>query len=321
MAAAVIARGLGKRYGKKRAVSGLEFEVAEGEVFGLLGPNGAGKTSTLRMIAGLLPPDEGEAIVCGFDARREARQIRERVGLLTEQPGLYDRLSSLENLAFFGRLYGVPPREIAGRAERLLRPLGLWEQRHDRAGTLSKGTRQKLAIARALFHEPKVVLLDEPTSALDPESARNVRDIIAGLAAEGRTLVLCTHNLFEAERLCRRVAIVRAEPGLGGRMLAMTEVGKLRRGSPRVTIELEGPAEPHAAAVQAMEGVHAAAATGPKLDVDFDEGRGVDARVPDPVPDIVALLVARGARLRAVVPTDRPLEEAYLSLVAEAGAA
>ncbi len=315
-ATVVSARGLGKRYGKRRAISGLDFEVLEGEVFGLLGPNGAGKTSTLRMLAGLLPPDEGEVSVCGLDARTRSREIRERVGLLTEQPGLYDRLTSLENLTFSARLYGVPAGEILGRAERLLRPLGLWEQREERVGTLSKGMRQKLAIARALLHEPRLILLDEPTSALDPESARTVREAVAALAAEGRTIVLCTHNLFEAERLCRRVAIVRAAPGEGGRMIALTEVGRLRRDGRAVTVELEGPAGPHAQGLGAIPGVRAAHPSGTTIEVDFVEG----APGGPPVPEVVAQLVAGGARIRSVVPRERPLEEAYLSLVAEAGA-
>jgi ABC-2 type transport system ATP-binding protein len=168
------------------AVSGLTLDIAPGEVFGLLGPNGAGKTTTLRILAGIYAPDTGHVEVAGLPHSAGRCQIREQVGLLTEQPGLYDRLTVEENLRFFASLYGVPAHaRSTPRLERWLQPLGLWEHRLKRAGTLSKGMRQKLAIARAMVHEPPIVLLDEPTSGLDPESARTVRDAIASLSNAG----------------------------------------------------------------------------------------------------------------------------------------
>ncbi|MHB8420838.1 MAG: ABC transporter ATP-binding protein [Myxococcales bacterium] len=315
---AILARGLGKRFGEKRAVSGADFEIAAGEVFGLLGPNGAGKTTTLRMLAGMLVPDEGEARVVGFDVVRDASAVRQRVGLLTEQPGLYDRLTALENLAFYARIYGVPRAQGEARIRRLLELLGIWAVRDDRAGTLSKGTRQKLAIARALVHDPKVIFLDEPTSGLDPEAARTVRDSIAELASSGRTLVLCTHNLFEVERLCRRVAVMRPGPnGQGGRIVASTEVAGLRRGRSRVVIAVQGEAAPFAPTVSALAGIGAVEVNGGELTVSAAGGGAIDARTPE----VVRALVAAGADLRAVIPQEMPLEDAYLSLVAEAGAA
>jgi ABC-2 type transport system ATP-binding protein len=315
---AVRAQGLGKRFGDKLAVSGVTFEVAAGEVFGLLGPNGAGKTTTLRMLAGLYRPDEGEATVAGISASQDPDRLRERVGLLTEQPGLYDRLTARENLTFFARLYGVPRSEVDARIDHWLGRLGLAEKRDERAGTLSKGQRQKLAIARAFLHEPPVVFLDEPTSGLDPESASVVRETIAALSGEGRTLILCSHNLFEVERLCRRVGVLRALPGEGGKLLLVTEVSHLRGRARITTVRLTGRAEPFVSVVQALPGVAGAQAEGDRLRIEFADG--VVA-----TPQAIAALVSRGAEILEVTLAERHLEDAYLALVAdrdmEAGAA
>ena len=196
---------LTRRFGDITAVDDLHLEVAKGEVFGFLGPNGAGKTTTIRMLAALIAPTSGEAEVAGLRVGRDNRMIRQNVGVLTETPGLYKRLSALDNLVFFARLYGI--REPQERAERYLRLFELWNRRDDLAGTLSKGMRQKLAIARALLHEPQILFLDEPTASLDPEAAKVVRDLIETLSTKERTIFLCTHNLDEAERLCDRVAL------------------------------------------------------------------------------------------------------------------
>jgi ABC-2 type transport system ATP-binding protein len=314
----VRASDLGKRFGPIPAVSGVSFEVQAGEVFGLLGPNGSGKTTTLRMLAGLYRPDEGDAVVAGLSASQAPDRLRERVGLLTEQPGLYDRLTARENLAFFARLYGVKRSEVDGRIDHWLGRLGLSEKRDERAGTLSKGQRQKLAIARAFLHEPPVVLLDEPTSGLDPESASVVRETIAALSGEGRTLILCSHNLFEVERLCRRVGVLRARPGEGGKLLLVTEVSHLRGRAKTTTIRLAGPAEPFVQALRSLPGVIGAQAEGTQLRLEFAEG--VVA-----TPQAIAELVQRGAAILEVTLAERHLEDAYLALVAdrdmEAGAA
>jgi len=196
---------LTRRFGDITAVDDLHLEVEKGEVFGFLGPNGAGKTTTIRMLATLIAPTSGEATVAGLRVGQENRMIRQNVGVLTETPGLYKRLSALDNLVFFAKLYGI--REPQERAERYLRLFELWNRRDDLAGTLSKGMRQKLAIARALLHEPQILFLDEPTASLDPEAAKVVRDLIETLSTKERTIFLCTHNLDEAERLCDRVAL------------------------------------------------------------------------------------------------------------------
>ena len=187
------------------AVDGLSLEIGEGEVFGFLGPNGAGKTTTVRMLASLIAPSAGRAVINGFEVGRQDQAIRACVGILTETPGMYDRLSAEKNLSIFARLYGV--KDVRGQVEKYLRMLGLWERRFDEAGRFSKGMRQKLAIARALLHEPRLLFLDEPTSGLDPEAAKLVRDFIEELKQRGTTIFLCTHNLDEAERLCQRIAI------------------------------------------------------------------------------------------------------------------
>jgi ABC-2 type transport system ATP-binding protein len=202
-------RGLGRRFGDLWAVRNMDLDVASGEVLGLLGPNGAGKTTTVRLLAALIAPSEGSAAVDGRDVMTDAEAVRSRIGILTETPGLYEKLSAIDNLDFFGRLHGLPAGVRAERAGRLLRLFDLWDRRDDTAGTFSKGMKQKLAIARALLHDPAVLFLDEPTAALDPEAAWVVRDAIAALREAGRTIVLATHNLDEAERLCDRIAFVR----------------------------------------------------------------------------------------------------------------
>lgn len=201
--------GLTRRFGEITAVDDLHLDVERGEVFGFLGPNGAGKTTTIRMLAALIAPTSGEATVAGFHVGQENRMIRRNVGVLTETPGLYKRLSAMDNLVFFAKLYEIP--EPHKRAEHYLRLFELWDRRDNLAGTLSKGMRQKLAIARAMLHEPQILFLDEPTASLDPEAAKVVRDLIETLRTKERTIFLCTHNLDEAERLCDRVALFKTK--------------------------------------------------------------------------------------------------------------
>lgn len=187
------------------AVQDLDLDIPEGEVFGFLGPNGAGKTTTVRMLTSLIAPTSGRAVINGFEVGKQDTNIRQVVGILTETPGMYDRLSAEKNLSIFARLYSV--KDVKGQVEKYLRLLGLWERRFDEVGGFSKGMRQKLAIARSLLHQPKVLFLDEPTSGLDPEASRLVRDFIEELKSEGTTIFMCTHNLDEADRLCQRIAI------------------------------------------------------------------------------------------------------------------
>ena len=287
------------------AVEGLTFEVQPGEVFGLLGPNGAGKTTTVRMLTGLLTPSGGEAVVCGerIPLVDEGSALRRKVGLLTEQPGLYDRLSARENLIFFARLNEVDEAHAWKGAQRYLKRFGLGGREDEPVGGFSKGMRQKLAIVRTLVHEPKVVFLDEPTSGLDPESARAVRDAVAELASEGRTLVLCSHNLAEVERLCTRVAVIK------NRLRTVASLKELRREGTALELRVEGEASRFVAALSTLPFAPKALHEGSVLRVMLD--------LEDQAPAVVACLVQAGARIHRVTAAARPLEEAYLELVRE----
>ncbi len=190
---------LTKEFDEVLAVDSLSLSIPRGEVFGLLGPNGAGKTTTLRMLCALIEPTAGEAVVNGHRLGQDNDAIRGSIGILTETPGIYPRLSARHNLELYADLYGV--EDTDAQVKRYLEILDLWDRRDDLAGGFSKGMRQRLAIARALMHEPPILFLDEPTSALDPASARVVREFIEELSGQGRTIILCTHNMDEADRL------------------------------------------------------------------------------------------------------------------------
>lgn len=294
--------GLGKRFGSRLAVEDLSFAVQSGEVFGLLGPNGAGKTTTVRMLTGLLRPSTGTARV-GDHTLADEEVLRRSVGLLTEQPGLYDRLTGRENLRFFMQLNELDEKKAWARAESYLLRFGLAGREDEPCGSYSKGMRQKLAIVRALVHDPEVLFLDEPTSGLDPEAARTVRDAVAELAADGRTIVLCSHNLAEVERLCGRVAVVRT------RLLAEGPISVLRRRGTVLEVRVEGDGT-RAGAALAPLGVPWTA-QGPLLRVTLQEEKEG--------PDVVAALVGAGERVRSVAPTARSLEDFYLEVMREAG--
>lgn len=225
---AIVAQGVSKRFGGFQALRGLSFSLRRGEVLALLGPNGAGKTTMVRLIASLLRPSEGHIRVFGYDTVREAAEVRQRVGLLTEAPGLYARMRAEEYLAFFGRLYGMAPAQLAKEVPLWLTRLGLWEARHLRLGEYSKGMRQKLALVRALLHRAPLLLLDEPTSALDPAWTHQVHGIIRELRDQGHAVIVCTHNLAEAQALADRVLVLK-----GGQAVLEARVQDLRATSPR----------------------------------------------------------------------------------------
>jgi len=293
---------LTRRFGDILAVDRLTVSVAPGEIFGFLGPNGAGKTTTIRMLAGLIGPSSGQATVAGCRLGRDDTTLRRRIGVLTETPGLYDGLSAQANLLFFAELYGMT--EPSAAVEHYLRWLGLWERRFEPAGTFSKGMRQKLAIARALLHEPQVVFLDEPTSGLDPEAAHLVRDFIAELRREGRTIFLCTHNLDEADRLCDRIGVFRQS------LLALDSPAALRRQlfGRTVVIHLRAVAPTFAAAARGLDFVHQVKEVDGKLLVTLD-----DPEVRN--PDLIRTLVAAGADVQFVGELRQTLEDVYLHLV------
>ncbi len=298
--------GLTRRFGDLVAVDRLTVEVREGEIFGLLGPNGAGKTTTVRMLAGLIGVTEGKAEVAGVDVtdRAAGRRLRHLVGVLPEEVGLYGDLSAARTLDFYGRLYQLPDGLRAERIEGLLTRLELWDRRDEPSSSLSKGLKQRLALARALVHDPPVVLLDEPTANLDPEMARTVRDFLIELRDEGHTLVINTHRLDEAQRTCDRVGILRT------RLLRVGRPDELGPGPShdRVHIDLERVEERHLAAVRAL-GV---------TDLHLDGARLVAALPAGvDVPDLVTALVGVGARVASVSREGASLEEAYLAVIEE----
>ena len=302
---AVRTEGLGRRFGERWAVRDLSLELRRGEVFGLLGPNGAGKTTTIRLLAALIGPSAGRAQVDGLDLVREADGVRSRVGVLTEAPGLYEKLSAFRNLDFFGKLQGLPGAIRAERIERFLRLFDLWDRRHEPIGTFSKGMKQKLAIARALLHEPPVLFLDEPTAALDPEASAIVRDAIATLRGQGRTIVLCTHALPEAEGLCDRIGFLRTT------LLRVDTPARLRtaHADGRVHVRLAARAEPDLLAVAgAAPGVAAVRAAADGLVADLRDAES-------DTPGLVCALVAAGAAILEVRREAATLEDVYFEVM------
>ncbi|MBV9895982.1 MAG: ATP-binding cassette domain-containing protein [Chloroflexi bacterium] len=282
------ARGLGRRFGTFVAVDEVSLDVAPGTLLALLGPNGAGKTTTVRMLAGLLAPSHGSACVAGCDVATDPAGVRARVGLVTDVPGLYEQMSPAAYLDFFGQLYGL---DLAVRDKRigdLLEMFDLAERGRDRMVTFSRGMQQKVALARALLHEPSVVFLDEPTAGLDPLAARAVRELIVNMKHARRGIVLCTHDLDEAERLADQVAILH-----GGRIVALDTPSRLRAlASPETSVRVTlAPPYP----ISAPSGV-----------VEFDTADPVESN-----PRVIADLVTTGARVVSVTCTTRSLEDVY----------
>ncbi len=298
------AEKLTKRFDALVAVDRLDLEVNEGEVFGFLGPNGAGKTTTIRLLCALIAPTSGTAEIAGFRLGRDERRIRSIVGILTEQPGLYERLTARDNLDFYARLYGLPPDARARRVEHFLRLMGLWERRDDPVATLSRGMRQKVAIARAALHEPRVLFLDEPTTGLDPDAAKTVRDLIFALREEGRTVFLCTHNLDEADRLCDRIALFRH------RLVRVDTPANLRREvyGAWTEIRLREARPEHLARVRGVRGVRSASLNDSTLRVDLEDPLRTN-------PHVVRALVDMGADVEFVTEGRPSLEDVYLEIM------
>jgi len=295
----------GKRSRETLAVDSVDLEVHPGEVFGFLGPNGAGKTTIVRMLCALIQPSAGKAWVNGHEIGPENDAVRASVGILTESPGLYGKLDALTNLSFFARLYGV--EEVDSQVEKYLRMLGLWDARFQPAGSFSKGMRQKLAIARALLHEPRLVFLDEPTASLDPEAARVVRDFISELRGQGRTIVLCTHNLDEADRLCDRIGLIRQ------RFIRVDSPLHLRQElyGARVRIRLAEVLPHHCAAVQSLPFVRQLQTAADSMSMTIDQPLINN-------PRLINALVASGAQVQYLEEEKAPLESIYFDLMRQA---
>ena len=300
------AHALTRRFGAFVAVEGVSLRVPGGAILALLGPNGAGKTTTVRMLAGLIAPSEGEATVAGCDVRRDPAGVRARVGLVTDAPGLYEQMTAPAYLDFFGGVYGLPTAARRKRIDELLSFFELAGHRRERMAGFSKGMKQKVALARALLHEPSVLFLDEPTSGLDPLAARAVRELIRDLKGSNRSIVLCTHDLDEAERLADEVAIMQH-----GRIVASDTPAALRDGFSPDTIVRIALAAPCPTAGAILTGLGLAPLAPP-------DSLGIEYRTPCPQeinPTVVARLVAANARIVAVNCETHTLEEVYATAI------
>ena len=300
---------LTRKFGNLTAVDNVTLHVEEGEVFGFLGPNGAGKTTTVRMLCCLIGKTSGQARIGDYTVENEndCLKIRKIVGFLPENVGLYDSLSAYRNLDFYGKLYEVPDQKRHENIERLLRLLGIWERREDAVGTFSKGTKQKIAIARALIHEPLVLFLDEPTANLDPEAAKTVRDFILDLKKEKTTIFLNTHNLDEAERLCDRIAILK------GKLIAVDSPKNLEHSlyNRKTIVHLDSVTASIVAAVRNLSSVKNVRTSDSKLILDIDNPEKDN-------PEVVRAIVEAGGNIQYVTELRSTLEDVYLKLIREA---
>jgi ABC-2 type transport system ATP-binding protein len=302
---AIEAHNLTRKFGELTAVENLDLEVAEGEILAFLGPNGAGKTTTIRMLAGIISPTSGYAVVAGHRTDTNVENLHQVIGLLTETPGLYDRLNARRNLEYFAGFY--PNLDATAQAEKYLKVVGLEKRAGDRVGTFSKGMKQRLALARALLPEPRVLFLDEPTVGLDPEVAGEVRELIRSLGQEGRTIFLSTHNLAEAEQICSRIAVVRTH------LLALDTPQNLRQRLFRfeIVVELESISNRILETVTSLPFVQKVTPQGKNLIVELTEPQKNR-------PELVKRVVEAGGRVIAVNERQHPMEEVYLNLMHEA---
>ncbi len=297
---------LTKHFDDFEAVTNVSLQVNPGEVLGLLGPNGAGKTTTVRMLTSLLPPTAGSAKVAGYDVITESSFVRANVGVLTEGHGLYLRMNGREYLDFFGDLYDLTPDYRRDRAQHLADRFGLGEALDRRIGEYSKGMRQKLALVRAMMHDPPVLLLDEPTSAMDPHSARQVRDAIHDLRGDGRTVILTTHNLVEAEELADRIAIIRR-----GKIIAKGSPLELKAafmGPPLLELRLQDELNGISELLQ------------PHVEIDSYGHNWIRFRTDNPSeanPYVVSLLANHGKQIVTLSEVPQSLEAVYLRIVSE----
>ena len=299
------AENLTRKFDNLTAVDNLTLHIDEGEVFGFLGPNGAGKTTTVRMLCCLIGKTSGTAKVGGYEIGNAAdiQKIRKIIGLLPENVGLYEDMSAYKNLDFYGKIYKLTETQRRERIERFLRMLGLWEKQDQPAGSFSKGMKQKLAIARALIHDPKVLFLAEPTANLDPEASKTVRDFILELKKEKHTIFLNTHLLDEAERICDRVGILKTK------LLAVDTPERLRQSlwGTKTVIQLESVNDAVVAAVKKL-GSWQTEVTGNKLIVSVSNPE-------HHFPDIVDAVDKAGGRVQSVTQITPTLEDVYLKLV------
>jgi ABC-2 type transport system ATP-binding protein len=307
VAYAIETKGMTRYFGNLCAVNQVSLQVPSGTIFGFLGPNGAGKTTTLRLLLGLLELNGGSATVLGYDVATQAAAIREHTGVLLEHDGLYQRLTIHDNLDFFGRIYRLDKKSRQARIRELLEHLGLWDRRDADVTKLSKGMKQKVAIARALLHRPRLVFLDEPSVGLDPVAAVALREDIRNLASrEGTTVFLTTHNLAEAEKICDQVGVIRK-----GQLIALGTPADLRTSTGKPTAEIYGKgfSDHTIAALRALPQVGSVAMHNDHLQVELESGAEM--------APLVSLLVREGAEVEEVRKGQGSLEEAFVTLMQE----
>ncbi len=302
----IVTQNLTKKFDDFTAVNGVNLNVAAGELLALLGPNGAGKTTTIRMLTSVLRPTHGSAKVAGYDVVENATQVRAAVGVLTEHHGLYNRMRAREYLEFFGELYGLSRDIRKERAEKMLFDFGLQTAENQRIGEFSKGMRQKLALGRALLHKPRVLLLDEPTSAMDPASARLVRNEISALRSSERSIIICTHNLSEAEELADRIAIIRR-----GKIIANDSPAALKQ-------EMLGDPVYEVRFSESMNGNTPTLPQGVDIQEKGEDWLRFISNTPDVInPLVVKNLVKQGFHVVSIQEISRSLEQVYLQAVSK----
>jgi len=304
---AIQLKDLSMRFGHLQAVDHLSLEVQPGTIFGFLGPNGAGKTTTIRLLLGLLTPSSGQGEVLGFDTQTQADQIRAHTGALLEHTGIYERLSAEDNLEFYGRIYQMSPSERHYRSEELLTQMDLWERRDELAGKWSRGMKQRLALARALFHKPKLIFLDEPTAGLDVISAAEIRKYLQTLAKQEKiTVFLTTHNMAEVEELCSQVAVIK-----NGKLIAQGSPAEIRsrKNGQRIVIEGSGFSQDLISMIQKRPEIKLIKQESDQLILEPQSQRDRS--------DLVSWLVQHGAQINGVHTENDSLENAFINLMEE----
>jgi len=297
---------LTKKFGKITAVDNISFNIKESEIFGFLGPNGAGKTTTIRILSTLIKPSDGKILINGKDPKKNGEHIRSIIGLLTETPGMYEKISAYENLDYFSSFYNISDKLRRANIEKFLKMFDLWDRKDDLVKAYSKGMKQKLALARALIHEPKILFLDEPTAGLDPESAHMVRTFIEGLKNEQTTVFLCTHNLEEASNLSDVVCIIKTK------ILKIATLSELQNSKKFKNVEIlfKNDAERYLKILDSFEDIKSKSTLENKIKISLENPETLN-------PIIIKKLIENGAEILYFNEIKASLEEIYLDLIKE----
>lgn len=309
-AVAIRTEGLTKHFGEVRAVTNLSIEVPTGTIFGFLGPNGSGKTTTIRLLLGLVEPTSGSARVLSFDSREDGERIRSHSGALLEHPGIYERMTAEDNLEFFARAWKIPAAQRKARIKELLTSFDLWDRRNQDAGQWSRGMKQKLAVARAMLHRPRLIFLDEPTAGFDPIAAASFGEDLAAMAErEGTTVFLTSHNLVEVEKLCSRIAVIRR-----GELVAYGTPADIRARAGGLYLKVigEGITQPVLDLLRCQPHVTSV--------VPFADHLRIGMADVSHVAPLVRLIVQAGVEVEEVRKGTVSLEEAFLGLMSDNGA-